>query len=442
VRLRNYSLLTRKMFARILCRVSTRSRLLISNRTYARGNRGNRLDVPNGPRTGRAGVRKQSRMLDNIDDFFDDPEDFHSQEVDIVELKDIRRNLAHEVLYDEQKIKQKMIQKKYFNGAKGINFLTWCEKEQIRQLYEKDSETLPIERLAESFPVSIENVVKVVKAKWYPSDAKRIQKHDQAVKENWHKFKRNKLEQELDPEFVVHLKKFSHREFDNTIDNVSLKAIEANKFQFPKPTSTEFSSFITGCKGYKNTQPQLTDGEKSVAVAEPKSTPDKDMCMSTGLPEDTYRLGPIYNKKHVQFDDISKLKSFPKSAKPKSTGGESMNPFQRPIDSDFESTGTKREEQDGVIVLRQEEFFAEKPKNTRNIERTEKTKPIQRYESGKMAVDEILTPLEETEIVHDRINIPLNVYKKGAVYQLKDCFYHSDGELLFRVPGIMPKKCG
>lgn len=421
------------MFARILFRVPTRSRLLISNRTYApRGSRGNRTIFPN-----LSGATKQTRLLDNIDDIFDDPENTNNQEVDFLELKKLRSNVQQDVLHDEQKIKQIMIKKKYFKGKKGINFLTWSEKEQIRKLYENEPDTWPIERLAESFPVSFENVVKVAKAKWYPGDVSRIQKHDKGVKENWAKFKRNELDGELDPEFAEHLKKFSHREFDNTVDNVTLKAIEANKFQFPKPKSSEFSSIITSCKGYKQSQPQLTDGEKGVAVVDPKNRNDKTL--SRNLPKDTYCVGPIANRRLYQFDDISKVKSLKKPNKPEPVVV-SMNPFQKPIDSDSKSTESNQEEEDGVIVLRQDDFITQEPKASKNIERSKDTKQIQRFESGRMAVQEILTPLEETEIVHDRINIPREVYKKGSVYQLKDCFYHSDGELLYRVPGMMAKK--
>jgi len=35
-----------------------------------------------------------------------------------------------------------------------------------------------------------------------------------------------------------------------------------------------------------------------------------------------------------------------------------------------------------------------------------------------------------------KIAIPKNKFKEGATYRVKDCYYHSDGTFLFRVPGM------
>ena len=36
-----------------------------------------------------------------------------------------------------------------------------------------------------------------------------------------------------------------------------------------------------------------------------------------------------------------------------------------------------------------------------------------------------------------KLEIPLDIYKKGATYQLNDCFYDSNGEFLYRIPGAV-----
>ena len=36
-----------------------------------------------------------------------------------------------------------------------------------------------------------------------------------------------------------------------------------------------------------------------------------------------------------------------------------------------------------------------------------------------------------------KLEIPLDIYKKGGTYQLNDCFYDSNGEFLYRIPGAV-----
>lgn len=48
----------------------------------------------------------------------------------------------------------KIVGRKYFKPEKGINLLTWSEKEQIRYLHDSDQDTWTVEKLAESFPAS------------------------------------------------------------------------------------------------------------------------------------------------------------------------------------------------------------------------------------------------------------------------------------------------
>lgn len=408
----------------------SRASVIISQRGYApRDRRSNRFDTMDTRKSGMAGIRRQTDLLQDIGDILDDPEEGYSKyESDFMNLHKTYDDYENELTRNSHKVKQSIIKRKYFK-EKGINFLTWSEKELIRKLYNDDSDEWPVERIAESFPVTIGTAVKIVKAKWFPNSAKRIQSHDEAVKKHWQQFKNNELP-DLEPDFVNHLKKFSHRQFDNTDNSAALKMYKAQKFELPKPKSNEFSSIITDCKGYRGSQTQLSDGKsgKMPAIAAQKKASDTN-ALNTAPDDDTYCLRPIQNKQPYQFDGITKTKSFIRQNKRHET----------PVDPDLNFN-----ENDGAIVLKQEDFPMQETKSEEVTEQStpiEAPKQISKYENRSIQFQSssFLEPMDQVDIIKHQIRIPRNLYKKGATYQFKDCFYHSNGELIYRVPGMMPK---
>lgn len=385
------------MFLRALLKIQSCSVATQQARTYARGNHNSRLGVHQ-KRTD-PGVRRQTKLLQDFEEYLEDPEGFGNYESDFMDVHKVHKEYEREVVYNAEKVQQLMIKNKYFKDN-SPGFLTWSEKEQMRQLHSKNPEEWSLERLAESFPANIPTVVKVVKAKWVPRDANAVQKHDERVKRAWNMFRKNECK-DLDPQLVEHLKKFSHRNFDNTVSSVVQKALEENKFKFPKPKKSEFASIITSCKGYKTDTPELSDGQKSVVVK------DKALEITDGVRDkmptnDTFALGVISRKNYMQFDQVKKVQKDPEVT--------TMNPF-----SDTYS--------DQVIELKMDARLDAVGK----FEKDESTmENYQKHPSEIYLYDNL----------KERIKIPKKLYKKGATYQMKDCFYDSTGELLYRVPGL------
>lgn len=81
-------------------------------------------------------------------------------------------------------IKKKM---KRLNGEKHtyFNLLTWDAKEQIKYLHLQDPEFWTPEKIADSYPISEENVKKLLKSKWSPKTLDDLANHDQKVIDNW-----------------------------------------------------------------------------------------------------------------------------------------------------------------------------------------------------------------------------------------------------------------
>ena len=89
----------------------------------------------------------------------------------------------------QKKILYKVLEHKYFQRPQPLNLLTWDAKEQIRYLHAEFPDEWTLERLAESFPVDRNGVIKILKSKYVPRTIGDVIRHDKRVKENWLKLK-------------------------------------------------------------------------------------------------------------------------------------------------------------------------------------------------------------------------------------------------------------
>ncbi len=66
-----------------------------------------------------------------------------------------------------------------------FNLLTWDAKEQIKHLNLEDPEQWTPEKIADSYPIELENVKKLLRSKWSPRTLEDLAKHDEKVIKNW-----------------------------------------------------------------------------------------------------------------------------------------------------------------------------------------------------------------------------------------------------------------
>ncbi len=85
----------------------------------------------------------------------------------------------------KKKILFKTIQRKYFRPAQEVNLLTWDAKEQLRYLNQEFPEEWTVDRLAESFPISHDGVIKILKSRYQPKSLDEVVRHDKRVQQNW-----------------------------------------------------------------------------------------------------------------------------------------------------------------------------------------------------------------------------------------------------------------
>ena len=79
-----------------------------------------------------------------------------------------------------------------------------------------------------------------------------------------------------------------------------------------------------------------------------------------------------------------------------------------------------------------------------NVETDLKTvkdeRKVQKYKEIKHDENIVLKSRSKMEL-KEKIDIPLDLHKENAVYQVGECFYDSNGEFLHRIPGVfVPEK--
>lgn len=385
-------------------------------RTYRRSGR-------RGPRD-QAGVRIQQNIFRNKEALEEDPE--ISYESDFSTVAESHREHEEELKLRREQLKYHITKKKYFRTEKQPNFLTWAEKENIRFLHKQDPNDWSPQRLSESFPATEEVICKILKAKWTPKNMDRIQQHDETVKNNWQLYKAKKIDN-LDPELLEHLEKFSNRNFDSSQNAFVKSKVNQIEFQFPKPQSTEFLKIITSCKSRTTDSDQnLIGKEKPNQLRLPQ---EENQTKELDLPQ-------THVKKSMTYDELVKVSGMPSNSEvedylnvslhdtPNTNVTAETSP-QKIINDELATTQNTSE------ITYQDE--TEEPINL-TLADVSSSKHIQKYVSKTGALASTAKHLPEP--FQERIRIPKRLQKAGSVYKLYDCFYDDKGLFLYRVPGL------
>lgn len=338
------------------------------------------------------GVDRRMALL-NKDQLHTNPEELEQlEEADFSQVHKSHKQYEQEAQHYREKLQSWIVGNKYFK-TKQLNFLTWSEKEQIRYLHNFDPEEWGIDKLVESFPADRYTVVKIIKAKWIPRDANRVQRHDETVRENWELFKSERIKN-IDGGFADHLNKFVHRNFQEVqkpkVENKRLYEIRQHV-----PEDGEFSRIITSCKKYAKVSEQ-TDVKR---IGEGEGASDEIPEIHAKAPnQDMFVMKGVSDRHPKTLRQVKRELGV-------STAAE---------DSDESDTSSVFSSRDNLI-------------------------DVKKYKSELISFDASNAPSSMQPDIRESIQIPRKLYKKGATYQLDDCFYDDDGEFLYRVPGMTGK---
>uniref|UniRef100_A0A2M4AT37 Uncharacterized protein n=1 Tax=Anopheles triannulatus TaxID=58253 RepID=A0A2M4AT37_9DIPT len=335
-------------------------------------------------------------------------EQLEASEPTFHEMHKSYKQYQHEQAQYRDRLQTWIVGNKYFK-TKQLNFLTWTEKEQIRYLHLHDSEEWSIDKLTESFPADRYTIAKIVKTKWQPKDEARIERHDAAVKENWEMFRSGRIKH-LDPGFAQHLGKFVHR---NVTEGNPPRA-QRKRVQELRPLAEgEFSAIVSSCKKYKSEaknvdrlpllQQNYNSSSEEQEEKEEQEEHNEYQELDPRAPKQgMFIMGKVNDKRHLT---LAEMKRSSGDLEPDSDRG-------RIVDISRLNLGT------GVVDELEKMYDA--PDRAGTV-----------FDPSLGGRDNA----SEADI-KEFIKIPSKLYKKGATYQLDDCFYDDDGEFLYRVPGM------
>jgi len=441
------------------------------------------------------GMRQELKLLD-VDR--SDPAFHHDllrSDTDIQDL-DEESSLTQKkfkVKDDPARIKRIMIQKKMFPKPKMPNLLTTVEKQTIRYLHEKDPNEWTVDRLTESFPLTRDGIIGVLKRNG-PNSLEKVLRQDKQAAENWKLLIKGKLE--IDPTLKEHLKSFDRKPIDISIADQQIvikrlqEAVSGIKPKLLAPPG-EFTNIITSYqhrvkmlkegKGKENATEDfdsvyveqnkemvalfgqnILDGGPAIGASTPYGetsimdfgidfSGDNQMDVEKFREIYLNKLNPIYDpsqtKTNLPFQDNLPLQdNLPFQDNPvKEKTSNAAVAYKKWLQQQaIKSAAVTKNVQkvDATEVLNSlpqpkrvlEEELNEDDNNTLEVftDTNEKTKRKEIYvikrdgESVKLSVDS--SP--------DSIDIPVHLKHQYNLFQLEDSVYDSNGEFLYRVPGL------
>ncbi|XP_052888943.1 uncharacterized protein LOC128297355 [Anopheles moucheti] len=345
------------------------------------------------------GIDRRAALLPE-DAKHEEYENLDDSEADFHQVHKSHKQYEAEQAQYRDRLQTWIVGNKYFK-SKQLNFLTWSEKEQIRYLHSFDPEEWNIDKLTESFPADRYTIAKIVKTKWQPKDGKRMERHDAVVAENWQMFRSGRI-RNIDPGFAQHLNKFMQRNVDK-VNELRPNCESKPLYEIRPLPQGDFAAIVTSCKKYQSMkrdnesqQPLLMDDNDR---SQRSDTHQPHLTQHTPGQQDSFLLGDVHNRQHVTLAEI------------KSRGDPSFADHRTPADDNLELDL-------GTGIVKKLETIPSK------------------YESVALADSVYDARGEKQECVKEFIKIPKKLYKKGATYQMDDCFYDDDGEFLYRVPGM------
>lgn len=345
----------------------------------------------------------------------------------------MEKGLPKKEVLDKDEVRRIIVKKKYFPDPREPNLLTWIEKQLVRKLHKEDPLTWTSDELSECFPVTPRGVKHILKSTNQFTTPESIVKHDEKVKQNWKLLSSGKLENSRPIE--EHFKKIGYKIFneEKRLSNTEVKELEqsilkefSDSLVTPKPNLTgEFGMILVNHRKRLGQMKASDEADKNVVQAENLLNSDEDFYHSLN-PASPYGgtslLNAVsnsrYDKNLLTVDEFRKRLWNEMKFKAKS------DPIAKEYFQWLRTEKNLLKKAEAPIAVDEISELNKLPNTERFIEKyaPKVEKPIPRKQDH----------------IQLKIDVPKHV-EKNEVYQVNDCFYDSNGELIYRIPGLNRK---
>ncbi|XP_035217469.1 uncharacterized protein LOC118190794 [Stegodyphus dumicola] len=348
-------------------------------------------------------------------------------------------------------VKNQIVKRKYCKFDKETDLLTHAAKEQIRYLHRLDPLKWTPEILAESFPISVNGVKKLLKNKFVEKRPEKIKLHDEEVAKRW-----KILQSGRDSSFISPVTQRLWREgklIQNYYSgNPNLPEVphdHAHEIlkEEKEECIGEFSSIIKSYVEYKK-KTALEKNPKSPL----KSSSENELIKLENNSRDRQKgSSSIFSPGYFASEEADEHSSvYTKRKKAKEIGEtDLLHPqlkehFAGEVDRKKSKSAAETEYQKWIQKQLETEKIAtsKQPYNAKEF-----FTPISKYQKDYIELKRDSS--ESDEFIYDdrigyqhpkgknikpKISIPSKLHKQGKLYKRGQCIYDADGEFLYKLP--------
>ncbi|GAB6031220.1 hypothetical protein CHUAL_009035 [Chamberlinius hualienensis] len=346
-----------------------------------------------------------------------------------------------------------ILKRKYFREPPEPCFLTFAAKEQLRYLRETDSETWSFEKLAESFPITVSGVKKLLRNKNYlPNSEEAIIKHDKTVLENWKLLKSGQggpiatsIKQKLLTGNLNFAAMNGHANLPMPTEDWKNKHLQATSITSPTVAVGEFEYIVKKYKDLevskaakKGDQALLVKSRQRLAEEKYQEEVDHTAELTHKLNKEKGRLQVTFEQfqdslkhqldKSATLGDSEKFQNWMKKLNPE----KNMKEVPHEV---YEEPPHVLDVFEGKMEIRK---ISDAPEVTWDSPRgatSDDEKEAYIYDSIKG----YQRPYGRY-VKQEQIKIPSDKRNLDAIYQKGDAFYDENGEFLYRVPYLTSNK--
>lgn len=338
---------------------------------------------------------------------------------------------------ERERLKLKILKRKYFKDSKEENLLTWETKEQIRFLHQEFPEDWTIEKLSQSFPISHNGIIKLLNSSFVIKTREKILEHDMKVKKKW-----KELEADLSRKA-------------GPINTQSKNLIESGKLHLMKNAAT--------LKGVPRKMLQLKDDRKtgseqvgifsSIVKSYANSKTQNEIITQTN-PLDLKQLVEVINS--IQQNNINPVVgNASKRASAKSKGSSPVDNSLFTNESHKLPQNTRRRLKkseeisiddlsylEAYQVMGTGKILNSKKKDNKIGENVFTERETRKYFKYSLQPSDSTAPTiqnlsktRQDSSFQTKIKIPDDSkHKKEVIYKKDDTYYDDQGDILFRLP--------
>ena len=260
-------------------------------------------------------------------------------------------------------------------------------------------------------------------------------KHDQQTKENWKLLVKGELEQCED--LLEHLEKIGYSTksvpFQTELEQTILEEYKTSLLPVKPNLSGEFGSILVHHQKRLGT---YKESEENVNLVPNLLDADSDFLDSLGTVSPysgTTEINASRNKKYLKNMTVEEFRGkFFREMKSKAKKGQpqAKEYFQW---LKTEKSLIENQEIAQIGLENSDTNQSETELNSENFAKIQKYAP-----KSDMPQESKIVKLKSnfSEHIMEKIEIPKHKVKKGATYQVGDCFYDENGDFMHRIPGI------